>query len=90
MSILHRSQTPPPASCPPMTALPPTAAESRTLPPEPTEPLSSVVVLTAPDGHRYLSHASLMTVREAEREAGEWRRGSFGADVHHITREGSK
>jgi hypothetical protein len=34
---------------------------------------SHVVILTNPNGHRMLSHASLLTKAEAEREAASWR-----------------
>jgi len=52
------------------------------------EPLC-VVVLTAPNGDRHLSHASLMSREEAEHEAGQWRHNSaltvkWKADVREV------
>ena len=52
---------------------------------------SFVVVLTTPSGDRQrLSHASLMSREEAEREAESWRRtpfpgiGDWAADVREV------
>ena len=55
---------------------------------------SFVVVLTTPRGLRMLSHTSLMTYEEAEREADSWRHtpcmaigaagGNWAADVREV------